>query len=148
VGSRLGGRLGREPSQLIAHSVASRSARTSAVCAARMANMSSSPEPRAEVVEDLYVAIRERDDELLATAQAAIPGPTAAEWDEATELLVADKISEILDRRPWSLACPPMSWPGSANSTTTCHPGRKPSTTASTAPTLPRHRTALTITDD
>jgi len=75
--------------------------------------MSNAPEPRAEVVEDLYLAIREHDDELLATVNAAIPGPTSAEWDEATDLLVADKISEILGRRTEVMVLlAAQRWPG------------------------------------
>jgi len=78
-----------------------------------MANMSNAPKPRAEVVEDLYVAMREHDDELLATVQAAIPGPTAAEWDQATDLLVADRVSEILDRRTEVMVLlAQQRWPG------------------------------------
>ena len=78
-----------------------------------MANMSNAPGPRAEVVEELYAAMREHDDELLATVQAAIPAPAAAEWDQATDLLVADRVSEILDRRTEVMVLlAQQTWPG------------------------------------
>src|SRR5258708_34908320 len=64
-----------------------------------MAEVSDEPAPRVEVVQDLFRAMREHDDELL----AAIAEPTAAEWDEATDLLAMDKAGDILDRRTEAL---------------------------------------------
>jgi len=74
-------------------------ARTMDVYAGRMAKVSDEPAPRVEVVQDLFRAVREHDDELL----AAIAEPTAAEWDEATDLLAMDKAGDILDRRTEAL---------------------------------------------
>jgi hypothetical protein len=127
-------------------------ARTMDVYAGRMAKVSDEPAPRVEVVQGLFRAVREHDDELL----AAIAEPTAAEWDEATDLLAMAKAGDILDRRTEALTLllpereTPRPWPGSTSCTTTCRRAPGPSMTGATGarPAPPHRRTVTSLMDD